>query len=845
MTKPEENPVRKLQSQVASALPGLSPSSDTEQTAASTPPDQAEPDQAQPGAEPARSVGAQARPDQLSRAIADIAGHYGKPVVASAITAGLPLVSGCLPLEYGEDAAARAGLTYVITSTSPFGLPDANLPVLVLTKDQDVEILWEVDRDKTGKPVAAIMSLPGTPHQRITVPAEELETASSGRVIELRPSKSGAADQRGGEACETNDKGWFLSAFKDSRRIFAEAITATMAVNILGLAVPLFSMNVYDRVLPNAAETTLWALALGVAIAILFDVIIRTLRASAVDAASRRADARLSAMIFGRLLGAKQSTQPVSTGVRANTLREFETLRDFFNSATLTAFGDLPFLALFLVVLWIVAGPLVWIVVACIPLLLGIGYLTQRALGKLIEEAFREAAQKNAVATETVSGLETIKAAGAESWAALKWEQAVAEHIRTGIAIRRTTNLGQHIIHGIQTSVQVLIVVFGYYMVVAGDLTMGGLIAATILSGRALQPLTQAAHLLTRLNQARMAYVSLSQIVNAQQERTPSANYLAKTDIKGRIRFEDVAFVYAPMTPPALSKINLDIAPGQHTAIIGGIGSGKTTVLKLMQGIHEPTTGRVLIDDVSIAQVEPVLLRRQVALLLQDAVLFHGTLRENIAMADPAMTDETLLQTAQISGAMKWISRLPMGFETPIRERGVGLSGGQRQSLVLARALAADPSVLLLDEPTSEMDGQTERDVIQALKSWANGRTLVVVTHRPALLELARRMIVMDNGQVVEDGPKDGVLESLKARTQKARTQQVKAEKALAETGDTIPASPAKSVKASEKPITTDTVSVTKGKVARVSMTRSGKTQTGEATPQHGQQKRGKKGGAA
>ncbi|MEO1282305.1 MAG: type I secretion system permease/ATPase [Pseudomonadota bacterium] len=781
MTKPETNPVKDLQNQVASALPGLSLSSKEQEAAGGSQ--------------------RQSALDTLALAIADIAAHYGKPVVASAITAGLPLVDGRLPIEYGEDASARAGLTFDVTKASPLKLDASSLPVLVITKDNEVEILWDIQKDDSGNPKTARLSLPGNPQQRIDVPADEFGSAVSDQIIQLRPTKGG--DDRADEAIEAGQAGWFLSAFKDSRRIYAEAIAATLAVNVLGLAVPLFSMNVYDRVLPNAAETTLWALALGVAIAILFDFIIRTLRATAVDAASRRGDARLSALIFGRLLGAKQTTEPASTGVRANTLREFETLRDFFNSATLTAFGDLPFLALFLVVLWVVAGPLVWIVVACIPILLGVGFLTQRALGKLIEEAFREAAQKNAVATEAISGLETIKASGAESWAALKWEKAVADHIRTGIAIRHTTNLGQHIIHGIQTSVQVLIVVFGFYIVVAGDLTMGGLIAATILSGRALQPLAQAAQLLTRLNQARIAYASLSQIVNAPQERAQTTTYLAKTDIAGSIKLEDASFVYAPMTPPAINKVRLDLVAGENTAIIGGIGSGKTTMLKLMQGLHEPTSGRVLIDDVSVSQIEPALLRRQVALLLQDAVLFHGTLRENIAMADPTITDEAMLNAARISGAIKWISRLPLGFDTPIHERGVGLSGGQRQSVVLARALAADPKVLLLDEPTSEMDGQSENDVIKALMAWSNDRTLIVVTHRPALLELASRLIVMDQGRIAHNGAKDDVLATLRARSSNV-------------TSPSTVASKDQKSKARKSG----------SKVARVSMTRTGKAQT-------------------
>ncbi len=748
VSEQETNPVKQLQDRVASTLPGSAvrgPDEDGKHH------------------------------DRLLAALCEIARHHGRPTVPQTLTAGLPLVDGRLPIESLADAAHRAGLLAEVVKVSVKSLRETDLPVLVLTRDGEVEVLWSLlEAQATGKKKGrranvgrlAVVSAPDRPaaeSNKVEIPFDDLISVASGRIVRLRPLPQ--ADPRRAEAVEAEPAGWFLPAFRESRRIYAEAIAATLAVNVLALAMPLFSMNVYDRVLPNAAETTLWALAAGVGIAILFDFLIRTLRAGAVDAASRRADARLSAFIYGRLLGARLSTTPASTGVRANTLREFETLREFLNSATLTAFGDLPFLGLFLVVLWVVAGPLVWVVAAAIPLILGVGYLTQRALGRLISEAFREAAQKNAVATETLTGLETIKAAGAESWAALKWEAAAAEHIRTGIAIRHVTNLGQHAIHCMQTLVQVLVVVFGFYIVAAGDMTMGALIAATILAGRALQPLAQAAMLLARFNQARIAHRALSEIVRAPQERSEATVYLDKSDLDGRVTFEKVGFSYAPDQAPALNEVSIDIAAGEKVAFIGGLGSGKSTLLRLAQGLAFPSGGRVLLDSVSTSQIEPALLRRKIALLLQDAVLFHGTIRENIAMGDPGLGDAEILAAARIAGALPWIARLPFGFDTPLRERGVGLSGGQRRSVALARALAGDPRIALLDEPTSGMDGRTEQVVIAALQKWSRGRTLLVVTHRPAVLELVDRIVVMEGGRVLHDGPKAEVLAKLKPVT--------------------------------------------------------------------------------
>lgn len=762
------NPVKSLVDRVRAEAPGLIASGREKARTASETDDARNAENDADG-----QVGTQAGEDLLARAIADVAAHYGEHIAVTSLTAGLALVGGRLPREHAEDAAARVGLTIETLHTDPLGLDDIVLPVLVFMRDGGVEILWQLTRDHKGRAVTASLSVPGLRQSPVEVPAADLKSAATGEIMKLKPASG--MDERGQSAIPLPQGNWFLKAFRDSRHIYAEAIAATIAINVLALAMPLFSMNIYDRVLPNAAEATLWALAIGVMIAIGFDFLIRTLRAHFVDAASRRADVKLSALIYGRLLGARLSLRPSSAGVRANTMREFETLREFFNSATLTAFGDLPFLILFLGVIWVVAGPLVFVVAAAIPIVLIAGWLTQRALHRLILSSFQETAQKNAVVVETIVGMEAIKAAGAESWAAQKWERSVAEHIRTGLEIRRVSNLGQHVVQAIQTLVQVVVVIAGFYLVAAGQITMGALIAATILSGRALAPLAQSAMLLARLNQARIAYQSLNEIVTAPQERTPGAAYLSKTDFEGRVTFENVGFVYAEEAPPALAGFNAVIKPGERVAFLGGIGSGKTTALKLVQALYVPDSGRVLIDGISVSQIDPALLRRNVGLLLQGADLFHGTIRENITIGMPGATDSEILKAAHAAAALDWITRLPQGFDTLLRERGAGLSGGQRQSVALARALLGRPKVLLLDEPTSDMDGRTEQTVINRLRADIEDRTLILVTHRPALLELVDRIIVLEQGRKLEDGPKAEVLENLRAITRQ-RTQNVSVE---------------------------------------------------------------------
>ncbi len=619
------------------------------------------------------------------------------------------------------------------------------------------------------------MSAPGQPAARVMLDVDEVALAASGRIIRLTPATR--LDERGeGALVDPRRHDWLFSVFRSSSRIYGEAIAATLAINLLALAMPLFTMNVYDRVLPNAAIDTLWALSIGVTLATIFDFALKTLRGRFVDTASRRADVVLANFIYGRVLGARLPNRPVSAGVRANTLREFESLREFFNSATVTTFGDLPFLVLFLVVMAVVAGPLALIAIISIPFVMGLGWIVQKRMARLTAASFKETAQKNAVVVETLVGLESIKAAGAESAAASRWEQAVADHIRTNIEIRHQSNAGMNMVQAAQSLIQVVMIIVGFYMVAAGQLTTGALIAATMLAGRALGPVGAVAMLLTRVHQAKIAYNSLSEIVHAPQERPDGASFVAKTSFQGRITCEGVTFAYEPEAGPVLRDVSFEIAAGERVGIIGGIGSGKTTLLKLIPALHEPASGRVLIDGLGASQIDPAILRGNACLMLQGADLFHGTIRSNITLGMPGARDELVLRAAHTAGVIDWIARLPKGLDTPVRERGAGLSGGQRQGVVLARALLRTPRILLLDEPTSDMDGRTEATVIDRLGRAMQGHTLVVVTHRPALLDLVDRLIVMEHGRKLFDGPKVQVLDALKGVTEERKTQAKRSE---------------------------------------------------------------------
>jgi ATP-binding cassette subfamily C protein LapB len=713
-----------------------------------------------------------ARGDTLAQAIVDIAAHYGETARPEALVAGLPLVAGRLPVEHVAAAAERAQLSAELTRESPDALADWSLPAISLTAEGGADILWSVERDGAGAPVAFMVSEPGRAGLKARVVAAEVAAAASGLIVRLAPLA--AETHHAGTIAPGGELDWIRSAFAGSRRIYAEAIAATFAINVLALAMPLFTMNVYDRVLPNAAAETLWALSLGVIAATLFDLLIKVLRSTFVDAASRRADVLMANHVYSRVVGARLASRASAVGVRANTLRELETIREFLNSATLTTFGDLPFALLFIAIIGVVAGPLVIVAILAVPVILGAGWLTQRSMSRLAERNVRQVAQRNGVAVETLAGMETIKAAGAESWAASQWERAVAEGIRTSTDLRHHSNIGLYVIYALQTLAQVAMVVVGFYMVAGGSITSGALIAATMLAGRAVQPLSQLAALVARLHQTRIALRLLGELVAAPQERAAGVRFLTPARFAGSLTFEHVGFAYDKDAPPALADVSFEIKAGERVAIVGAIGTGKSSALKLMQALMQPQQGRVLVDGMPVAQVDPALLRRAVRLSLQDADLFHGTIRSNITLADPGAGDDAVMRAAEAAGALSWIARLPRGFDTEVRERGAGLSGGQRQSVALARALLGSPRVLLLDEPTSDMDQRTEALVVERLRASLGDKTFVLVTHRPALIDLVDRLIVLDGGKKLLDGPKASVIAALsqmEKRTQPAARQ--------------------------------------------------------------------------
>ncbi len=698
--------------------------------------------------------------DPLAIALAFVARHHGFGVSIASLTSGLPLTQGRLTLTHLPLAAERAQLSAQQKRRAAASIRPEECPLLIVLKDGDVAVLVHRDGRNFSLRRASAIETP------VTLKLGELKRIASKGIILLSPRAefvdTGASEPR------MTTKSWLREAFLGTRGTLGVAIIATLFVNIFALVMPLFTMNIYDRVIPNAALNTLYALSIGALLMIGFDFLMRTLRAEIIDITGRRVDVRLANALFGRLIGAKLSHKPVSAGVQTSTLRDFESVREFFQSVTVTTLGDIPFAVLFLAAIYILAGPLVLTPLIAVPVTLGLCLLIQLRLKGLLAAQHHEMAVKNAVATEVVIGLETIKALGAESWAAEKWERSIADGIRQSTRIRRYTNLASHIVMAAQLIVTVLMVFHGVFLAMDGVITTGALIAGVMLAGRALSPVGQAALLLTRVSQTKIALRSLSSIIEAEQERDPSRSFVTKETIKGDIAFEGVSFAYEPDMAPALNAVNCGIKAGEKIGILGSIGSGKSAALKAIVNLVTPQAGRIFVDGIAAPHLDPAILRKAIGFVPQEAMLFRGTIRQNITIHCPFASDEAILSAVQRAGA-NWISRLPKGLDTPLGERGLGLSGGQRQAIALARCLVGRPSVLLLDEPTGSLDGRSETALLGTISAYCaeTGATLIIVTHRPAVLDIVDRLMVFEDGRLTLDGPKQSVLQTLRAMTAK------------------------------------------------------------------------------
>lgn len=694
----------------------------------------------------------QKRKDPLLHSLIIITKLHHKPFSANSLTAGLPLVKYKLNLELLPRAAARAGYNTRVVPCSLENIDNNVLPAILLDNNNQPFILEKI----TDKQEYHIIDLKDGPS---IISMSELQGIYNGTSILLRPIYQ--YDKRTEPMAHTKPQHWFWSVMLSSYPIYSEVLVASLLINLFVLASPLFVMNVYDRVVPNNAVETLWVLALGVFLVYSFDIIMKTLRGYFIDVASKKIDAELSANIFERMLGIKMSNLPKSVGTLSNMIHSFEGFRDFVTSTTISLLVDLPFVSIFIIVIWYLAGSLVMVPLIIIPLVLLTGFLVQRPINRLIKESYRIAAERQATLLESLNGIETIKSLSAEGIKQQKWESVVCHGASINEKLRYYNNLGSNACTFLQSISTIFLIILGVYKIAAGDLTMGALIASTILTGRAIAPMTQVARLLTRYQQSVTALESIDGLMNLPVERPKGSTPLQRPKTQGNIEFSAVEFHYPDQKLPALDKISFKVKSGEKIGIIGKVGSGKSTIEKLIAGLYEPNNGKILLDDTDLQQLDKAEIRRQIAYVSQEVVLFYGTMRDNIVLQAPYASDAEVLKAAQISGIDDFIKLHPDGFDMLIEEGGKNLSGGQKQMIAISRAFLHKPPLILLDEPTSAMDDATSRNFLSALNSELGSSTLILVTHRNDMLNLVNRLIIMDKGKIIADGPKNALLKSL------------------------------------------------------------------------------------
>lgn len=685
-----------------------------------------------------------------------VARCHGETLTRDAIMAGLPANKARLTPGLFARAARRARFSSQLVRSSLIQLNSVLLPAILLLRDGSACVLIGWD----GTQAEARVIYPDLPDSQVAIGRAELEDLYSGSTIYLRPTMR--FDARAPQVHAGRRGHWFWSVIAENRGLYRDVLLAAFIANLLALGLPIFVRVVYDRVVPNNALDTLWVLAVGLMVVLVGDLTLRILRSRFVDLASSRADIRLSASIMERVLGMRMERRGTSAGSFAANLRAFEAVRDFIGSATVIAFIDLPFALIFMAVIAWIAPPML------IPLAVGCGFMLLFALGvqgqmrRLSETALRAGAQRNATLIEGLVGLETLKTLGAEAVVQRKWEQSVALLSRVGIQLRFLSTAVMQSSAFVQQLISLVIVIIGVYMIADKQLTIGGLIACTMLASRAMVPVGQVAGLLVQYHAASTALNTLDEVMQREVERPEGASFISRGALHGAIEFREVTFTYPGQQVPALRKLSFSIQPGERVAILGRIGSGKTTLEKLILGLYRPSEGAVLIDGIDHRQLDPAELRRQIGYVQQDVMLFYGTLRENITMGAPQADDSEVIKAAEVAGILDLVNGHPQGFEMVVGERGESLSGGQRQGVAIARAVINDPSILLLDEPTSAMDHSSEEGIKKRLSAYSQGKTLILVSHRVSLLDMVDRIIVMDAGRIVADGPKDQVVTALR-----------------------------------------------------------------------------------
>lgn len=702
--------------------------------------------------------------DYLLDCLQQVASHYGRSVAETVLTAGLPLQQGHLTFALVPKAAERVGLTAKLAQVALEDLLPFDLPAIVEITGGYPAVL------KGGNPQDGYVVYLPWQQAEFTIEPREFETWYAGSAIQIKPVYKAPDDIE--KLMPPKPGAWFWDVVREHRRSYGVVMMACVVINLIALAAPLFFMNIYDRVIPNKAMDTLWVFVIGLTAAMIFDLLLKIARGQVIDRVGRKVDIEVACNLLEKVLNTRLVDRPASTGALANRMHEYEIIREFFSSTTLMLFVDMCFFILFSAVIFLLAGWVVAVPLVALALVVALSFIMQDRLSNVVRQAQNESSLRHSVLVEAIAALETIKSIRAEGTILQRWEKYARAAAESSEKAKYLSSLGLNVTGFIQQLVSIGVVVAGVYRFTEGAMTMGAIIAATMLSNRLVAPLSQIAMMFSRLHYVKLAFAHFDELMAKSDERRQEAGFVNRRISQGQVIFRNVDFSYPGATSPILKAFKLTIQPGERIGIIGKIGSGKTTIGRLLTGLYQPERGEILIDGVDQRQYHPHEVRGAIALVVQEADLFLGSVRDNIIMAKPTASDDEIVEAARLAGVDAFVAGNPRGYDMNVGERGTKLSGGQRQCIALARVFLSSPKVLFLDEPSSSMDLQTERQFIERLGiAFRPDQTIIIATHRQSVLQLVNRLLVIDGGQIVRDGPRDEVLKGL--RETATRTQQI------------------------------------------------------------------------
>ena len=695
--------------------------------------------------------------DSLLEGLVFLSSYYQRSMSKEALISGLPMYNRAMNIKDFIDASKRIGLIAKVVERKLNGISKLAMPVILMLKKNRACILLNIDFQKKNAKVI----IPGLSDGEINMSLEQLEDEFLGQVIIIKPEHR-FENKISKEIKLGNPRDWFWGPIKKNVPIYRKVVVAAIFINLFVLAIPLFMKNVFDRVLPNNAIETLWAMSIGIFFILIFDLIFSLFRAYYLGKAGKSADLIMSNKIFSHLLNIKLDDKPASTGQFVSRLQSFNAVREFLTGATIATLVDIPFALLFLAVIFYFAGALAWVSIATVVIVVAISFFMQKKIKKTVEKSAKEEQLKQTTLNEAVAGLEIIKSVRAQNRMRTHWDDALNQTLYYGEQAQFLSQTATQITGMVTKASSIAVIIMGVYLSLEGDLTMGGIIVAMMLNSRVIGPINQIVGMIIKYDQMILSFKNIEEIMDMAVERE-NKSYLSRPDLRGDIEFKDVSFAYKGQNIEILKNINLTIKQGERVAILGKIGSGKSTIAKLIMSLYSPKSGSILIDKTDIRQIDPVDLRKSIGCVPQEPFLFMGSVKDNIIIGEQFATDAEVLEASKAAGVHDFIGKHEAGYDLLVGERGEGLSGGERQAITLARAILTKPNIMILDEPTNSMDRQTEHAFLKNMKSILSDETLIVITHKMTTLSLVDRIIVVDNGNIVTDGPKSLVMQKKEA----------------------------------------------------------------------------------